>query len=129
MAAHDQGYVGAPPAAVYGLLGNLEGYRAWWPDAAGPTELALDGFGRLSAVPGRFREDLGLFLDLSGGAAGTLEWHLEPFEEGTVVNAILNLDVSAGRRRASRRLLAARGSIRRGMVGLKRALEPTGGGP
>lgn len=124
VAAHDQGYVTAPPGAVYRLLRDPEAYPRWWPGARGSGGLDLGPVRGLGVRAGHLREDLGLVLELSGPATGTLEWHLEPFEDGTIVNAILNLDLPVGARRAERRLLGARAGIRRGMVGLKRALEP-----
>jgi hypothetical protein len=47
-----------------------------------------------------------------------MEWFLEPFQEGTVVNCILDLDLAGGWRGTSRRLRRIRTAIRRGLVGL-----------
>ena len=126
VAAHDQGFVDAPVSAVYMALRDVPSYVEWWPDAAGPSTLDLGRLRGLRVAADRFREDLGLFLSLEGRGTGTLEWHLEPFEGGTIVNAILNLDLSGGPRRSARGLLGARMSVRRGLVELKHRLERNG---
>lgn len=125
VAAHDQGYVEAPASRVYGALADLEAYPGWWPGARWDGRLALRLGGRRGflARDERHRAEVGLFLMLEGPAAGSLEWHLEPLEDGTIVNGILNLDLPGGRRRSERRLLRARAAVHRGLVGLKRALE------
>jgi hypothetical protein len=53
-----------------------------------------------------------------------LEWYLEPFDDGTIVNVFLQVSDAPGRR-GERRLRRMRGSIRAGLVGLKRRLEAT----
>ena len=125
VAVHDQGYVEAGTPLVYGALADPAGYPRWWPDARWEERLALRLGGRAAfrARAERQRTDLGLVLTLHGPAEGSLEWHLEPLEDGTVVNAILNLDLRGGRRRSERRLLRARAAVHRGLVGLKHALE------
>lgn len=125
--AHDQGYVAAPPAAVYGALRDPASYDRWWPRVrsgrVGEGASLKVGRGRPMGVrTERHREGVGLVLRLEGSPAATLEWYLEPFREGTIVNCIL--DVEAGRRRRARqRVRRLRAAVRRGMVGLKGALE------
>lgn len=121
VASFDQGFVAAPPAAVYPELADLARYERWWPRwSAG---LHLGGRASLAARAEGHRQDVGLILHIEGRVTGTLEWYLEPFEEGTIVYAILNLDVAAGERRTARRLLRARSELRRALVALKRRLE------
>lgn len=127
VAAHDQGYVEASTPLVYGALADPASYPRWWPDARWDERLALRLSGRraFGARAERHRWDVGLVLSLGGPGEGSLEWHLEPLEEGTIVNAILNLDFTGGRRRSERGLMRARIRIHRGLVGLKHALEAT----
>jgi hypothetical protein len=148
-AAHDQGFVAVGPSAVYAALAHLPGYPAWWPDARADGQLELRLGGRLlRAEASAFRPDIGLIIHLRGAFPGTLEWHLEPGgfggaprpehpetgagwradpptgeDDGTIVNSILNIEPTGGRRRAERRLRLCRASIRRALVGLKGALE------
>ena len=61
-----------------------------------------------------------MFIELGPPLNGTLEWYLEPFEEGTIVNALLDAELPGG---GARRLRRIRAQIRRGLVGLKTALE------
>jgi hypothetical protein len=126
VAAHDQGYVEADASSVYGALADLASYPRWWPDARDGLALRLGGRAAFRVRAERLRRDLGLVLMLHGPGNGSLEWHLEPLEDGTIVNAILNLDLPGGPRRSERRLLRARAAVHRGMVGLKHALEATG---
>jgi hypothetical protein len=65
---------------------------------------------------------VGLFLNLSP-ASGTLEWYLERFEEGTVINCFLDLDLHGGSSRALRRLRRIRTAVRAGLVGLLETLR------
>jgi hypothetical protein len=66
---------------------------------------------------------LGLVIALGPPYDGTLEWYLESFEEGTIVNSLMDLELQGGRRRASRALRRMRSSVHLGLVGLKRHLE------
>jgi uncharacterized protein YndB with AHSA1/START domain len=127
VAAHDQGYVEAAATSVYGALADAPGYPRWWRDARWDGRLALRLGGRAAfhARAERHRPDVGLVLALGGPRTGSLEWHLEPLEDGTIVNAILNLHLTGGRRRSERGLMRARIRIHRGLVGLKHALEAT----
>jgi hypothetical protein len=126
--AHDQGFVAASPGRVYGALADLGGYPAWWAGATSDPEsdrvrLGLEPGRGVEATAERRREGLGLFLRLGPPLHGTLEWYLEPFEEGTMVNCFLDVEPPGGRWRASRRLPHLRAGVRRGLVGLKMALE------
>lgn len=125
MAAHDQGFVPAPPATVYGLLAEPASYPSWWPGTAasgdGRVTLPLGGRPQVTA-PEALREGIGLVLRLAGSAPGTLEWYLEPTDGGTMVNCVLDVNIRGGPRRSSRVLLHMRAAVRRGLVGLRRAL-------
>jgi hypothetical protein len=129
--AHDQGFLGVPPPAVYRALGDVPRYGLWWPGIGVDTQgegIRLDlgaGVSGAARIEGR-REDVGLVIELGHPAPGSLEWYLEPFEEGTIVNSILHLDLPARGRRADRALRHARTSIRRGLLGLREHLEPRG---
>lgn len=112
VASVDQGFVAAPPAEVFARLAG-----GW-----GEGERRLGRFRVRPRETGR-REGIGLTSRLEGDVAGTLEWYLEPFEEGTIVYAILHLEPRGGPRRSARALLRARGSLRRTLVGMKHALE------
>jgi hypothetical protein len=102
------------------MLVDPSTYPSWWPGArANGTGLSLPirrGTHRFAVE--REREGIGLYL-VSGG--DSLEWYLEPFDDGTIVNAFLDVEGTAGR--SARRLLRMRGAIRTGLVGLKRRLE------
>jgi len=117
--SHDQGFVAASPDRVYRLIARPESYPIWWPGSM------LTGDGLSLPVAGGAataeRERNGVGLHLVYGER-SLEWYLEPFDEGTIVNAFLDLPARPGRR-ASRRLLRLRGAVRRGLVGLKKELE------
>jgi hypothetical protein len=67
----------------------------------------------------RHRNLVGLFLVSQDEE---LEWYLEPFDDGTIVNVFLQTRDHPGRR-AERRLRRTRGAIRAALVGLKRRLE------
>jgi hypothetical protein len=121
VAAHDQGFVPAPPQTVYEVLADVGGYGGWW---AG-TAVDAEGRPRFAGGPAvavsaeRHRPGVGLFLRLGPPLDGTLEWYLEPFEEGTVVNSILDVHLAAGGRRLQRRLHRLRSGIRAGLVDLQ----------
>jgi hypothetical protein len=122
--AHDQGFLSAPPPAVYRALEDVSRYGLWWPGIRVDTHGEGVGMVLSAGVAGPVRiegrrQDVGLVIELGHPARGTLEWYLEPFEEGTIVNAILNLDLPAPRRRAARAMRRARASVRRGLVGLR----------
>jgi uncharacterized protein YndB with AHSA1/START domain len=122
--SHDQGFVAAPPPDVYEILAHPASYARWWPNVAAadgtdPARLRLGG-SRVSATPTRQRPGVGIFVELGPPLDGTLEWYLEPFEEGTIVNALLDVELSGS---GARRLRRVRAQIRRGLVGLKAALE------
>jgi hypothetical protein len=116
--SHDQGFVGAPPSRVFGLLADPASYPSWWPGTGsheGALSLPLRAAGPVTAE--RERDGVGLYLAFDDGS---LEWYLEPFDDGTIVNAFLDVPAPAGK---PRRLRAMRSRIREAMVGLKRRLE------
>ena len=121
--AHDQGFVAAPPAAVYRALADTGQYASWWKDAVagdadGVVRIRLEPRRDTEARPERHRDAMGLFLRLGSPYDGTLEWYLESFQEGTIVNVFLEVNL-AGRGNGQRRLRQMRSAIRRGLVGLK----------
>ena len=118
MGSVDQGFVPAPPDRVYARLAAVDGYGAWWPGArtvaaGGELDLRVAGFRGRVLVEGE-RPATGLVVRVDGAAPCSLEWYLEPFKEGTVVNAILDLG-----RGTARRQRRARRSIRRALVALR----------
>ena len=115
--AHDQGFVAAPPGEVYRLVADPRTYPSWWPGCRAQGEGLSLPITRAAVRAEREREGIGLHLVFGGES---LEWYLESFEEGTIVNAFL--DARSGWR-GPRRLIRMRGSVRRGLVGLKKRLE------
>ena len=124
MRSHDQGFVPAGPAQVYEVLADLRSYPSWWPGAQVSSEgVALPlRRGLRAARADRLRDDLGLHLLADGQ---DLEWYLDPFDDGTIVNVFLEVPDAPPGRRGERRLLRMRGAVRRGLVGLKRRFEET----
>ena len=123
---HDRAFIAAPPDRVHDALADTAAYPRWWPGVVptgtdGRVRLPLDRRGS-EANPSGARAGIGLWLELPS-YDGSLEWYLEPFEDGTIVNAFLDVDLALAQRRAARRLLRFRTSVRRGLFGLKRALE------
>jgi hypothetical protein len=120
--SHDQGFVAASPDRVYRLIARPDTYPSWWAGSKLTAEgLSLPVAGGVAKVE---RERNGVGLHLVYGER-SLEWYLEPFDEGTIVNAFLDVPGRPGRR-ASRGLLRMRGAVRRGLVGLKKELEGSG---
>lgn len=114
--SHDQGFVGSPPDRVYATLADTASYPSWWAGSrAEDGGVRLPFWSRTPATAERHRAGVGLYLV---SPAGSLEWYLEPFEDGTIVNAFLEQPGRVG----ARRLVRARAAIRRGMVGLHRGL-------
>jgi len=109
---------------VYENLRDTASYRSWWPG----TEATDDGLrlrlGRrtVDSRPDGHRDGIGLWLPLPA-FDGSLEWLLDPFDDGTIVHAFLDLELPGGPGRARRRLLRFRASVRRALVGLKRSME------
>ena len=113
----------AAPIGVFEVLRDPSGYPTWWPGArGGDGTLVLPGLGGVRVAAEGIRVGVGLTVRLDGDRAeGHLEWYLEPFREGTVVNSITNL--WARRRWSPRRSLRLRASIRDAMVALDRNLS------
>ena len=120
--AHDQGFVGAPPADVFQALDEPATYPQWWQGSNVEGMGIVLPLARRSppATRDRRREGIGLFLRFGDDS---LEWYLEPFDDGTIVNAFLDVEVSGSSGRAGRHLLRRRHEVRRGLVGLKQTLE------
>jgi hypothetical protein len=126
--AHDQGFVPSPPDVVYPILAEVDGYPTWWPGTRvwgrdPDLLLQLPRAPRVTARVERVRPGVGFFLRLDPPMRGTLEWYLEPFEEGTVVNCLLQLDLEGGPRLAARRLRRLRVGVHEGLAGLERRLR------
>jgi hypothetical protein len=126
--AHDQGFVPSPPDVVYPILADVDGYPAWWPGARvwgrdPDLLLQLPRAPRVVARVDRVRPGVGLFLRLDPPMEGALEWYLEPFEEGTVVNCLLQLDLEGGPRAVARRLKRLRAGVHQGLAGLELRLR------
>ena len=122
VAVADQGYSTLRPGRVLTILADVEAYPRWWPEvrAPRPGRLRVPGIGEVDVRVDGLRPDVGLYLRLSGARLeGHLEWYLEPFEEGTVVNCITNIRASG--RWSPRRTLRVRAAVRRAMVALREA--------
>lgn len=124
----DQGFVAAPPARVDQAVADAAGYAAWWPGAAviaaeAGVTLRLPGVPPIVVQPEDRRPGVGAAFRVHGRIRGRWEWYLEPFEEGTIVNAMFDLDIPGGERSGARRLYRLRAAVRRGLVALKGALE------
>ena len=122
--SHDQVFVAAPPDVVDAELADADGYVRWWPGAArsdGGPVLHLGGRRFATWIDGR-REAVGMWLPLRD-LDGSLEWFLEPFEEGTIVNAFLDVVLDGRPSAAARRLRRMRVSVHRALVSLKRSIE------
>lgn len=127
MNAVDQGFVAASQPSVYRILADVPSYPDWWPGAevrssGEDLHLRLPGGPLAPAVPNGHREGVGLTLRLGPPYSGSLEWYLEPFEEGTVVSSILTVDLPGGPRRSTRVLRRLRAGIHRAMVALREHL-------
>ena len=124
MAVADQGYVAAPPQRVFEVLREPSAYPRWWPGVRSREDgwLVLRGLGPVEVTAEGVRDGVGLIVRFRGRRAeGHLEWYLEPFREGTVVNGITNLWAEG--RWSPRRTLRLRSAIRSGMVALKDVLR------
>jgi polyketide cyclase/dehydrase/lipid transport protein len=116
----DQGFVPAPPERVYARLADVGRYGEWWPGAHVDTNgdgsrLRLPRLPEVGLSVVGDRSGTGLTLRLRGrGLAGSLEWYLEPFKDGTMVNAILDLDGAS-----ARRTMRVRAALRSGLVALR----------
>ena len=119
----DRGFVPRAPGALYPRLADLRSYGTWWPGAStrsvsGDVSLTLPAGGAAAATTERHRAGTGLFVRLEGRAlAGTLEWYLEPFKDGTIVHAIV--DAEPRGRWSARRVRRFRAGIRSALVALR----------
>jgi hypothetical protein len=120
--SHDQGFVRAAPHEVFKRLDELSGYPGWWPGSeARDGGIVLPLAKRLPpATRDHRRENVGLLLRFKGDS---LEWYLEPFDDGTIVNAFLDIRAAGSPARAGRRVLRMRRGLRGGLVGLRRAMS------
>lgn len=119
----DQGFVPAAPKRVYARLADLDRYGEWWTGvnvrrAGDALELRFPRLGGTRVRLEGERPGTGMILRLAGPRlAGSLEWYLEPFKEGTIVNAILDLE--PGPRGHARRVLRFRRVLRAGLIALR----------
>jgi len=124
VASVDTGFVAAAPGRVFEVIADPAGYPTWWPGARaeGPSGLRLQAMGPVGFHVEGIRPGVELTVRLEGrGLGGRLQWYLEPFEEGTVVYGIVDLETE--RRWRHRRKLGVRTAVRRAMVALKEMLE------
>jgi hypothetical protein len=113
---------------VYEVLAGPASYENWWPrmtcrmTGERGLEVILAGFGKLGVRVVRARHPDSLVLALADDRTeATLEWLLQPFREGSIVNVLLGLQRARGLNR--RRELAYRSAVREGLVALKQRLE------
>ncbi|MEX2459577.1 MAG: SRPBCC family protein [Actinomycetota bacterium] len=124
----DQGFVPEAPRRVYARLADLDRYGEWWTGASvrragDAVELRIPRLGGTRVRLEGERPGTGVILRMAGpGLAGSLEWYLEPFKEGTIVNAILELE--PGARGHARRLLRFRRALRGSLVALRHEVSP-----
>jgi hypothetical protein len=132
--ADDAGLVRAPAALVHRRLADIGSWPTWWPGTRIRGNPATDGsvwLVELHAGPGRrlryglrphtIRPGRGFHLEVRGDAVGDAEFWLETTRHGTVVHHLL--DVDTGLARPARLLADHRRAVRRGLWGLKDALQ------
>ena len=133
----DAGFVRAPAWLTYRRLANVAAWPAWWrgarvramPAGADGDAWALELAGarlrrlRLAIRPHDWRRDIGFVLDVTGNVAGRAEFWLEDAYGGTVVHHVLAGRSAGDHRRGSWILEDYRRAIRRGLWGLKDALQ------
>jgi hypothetical protein len=119
VAVVDQGFVPASPERAFEMLRLPDAYPGWWPGVrAGRGGIDLPVLGEVSVSVERVRTGVGLLVGVTGRrASGHLEWYLEPFEEGTLVSCITDLEVR--RAWSPRRVRRWRASVRSGLVALE----------
>lgn len=119
--SHDQGFVPTTPDRVFRLLLAPAEWERWWPTArARGGSVALGRGFFVVTEPHDVRPGVGLRLRVPR-PEGELEWFLEPWEEGTIVNVFLDVHVGESAR-GRRRLLRLRAGIRRALVALQEAV-------
>lgn len=134
-ASNDDVFIDAPPSAVHRALLQAGAGAAWWDGAvirADGTALVVRArVARIRprtcfrATVGTVRPDEGFTWHVDGAEVrGTAEWWLEPFKAGTIVHHVFDAE-RAGWRRLATSVKRYRWAIRRGMLGLKDALEST----
>ncbi|MFP4635865.1 MAG: SRPBCC family protein [Nitriliruptoraceae bacterium] len=134
----DAGFVRAPASLVHRRLADLADWPDWWPGcrihalpspAGAPTderfavELAAGALRRLrlSLRPHSWRPDAGFHLEAGGDIVGAVEFWLDPGYGGTVVHHLAAIAASSV---CAERIVAAyRQAVRRGLWGLKDALQ------
>jgi hypothetical protein len=119
VASVDTGFVAATPGRVFQVVADPAAYPRWWP---GTLRAPAPGIGRAEYRLGVVRPGVELTVRLQGRRhGGRLQWYLEPFEEGTVVYGIVDLETD--RRWTVRRQRGVRAGIRAALVALKELLE------
>ena len=133
----DAGFVRAPAWLTYRRLANVAAWPAWWrgtrvramPAGADGATWAVELAGarlrrlRLAIRLHDWRHDVGFALQVTGNVAGRAEFWLEDAYGGTVVHHVL-AGCSAGDQPRGRGILEDyRRAIRRGLWGLKDALQ------
>lgn len=130
----DAGFVRAPAPLVYRRLTHVAAWPEWWSGARVRSVTADDGerwLVQLAAGRGRrlryevrphgWRHEQGFHLEVRGDVVGAGEFWLEPTHGGTVVHHLLV--ARTGLPRPQRVLADHRRAIRRGLWGLKDALQ------
>ena len=120
----DQGFVRTPPVRVLELLLDPTRYPAWWPgvSSAGDGTFRLPVIGEVRWAVRDVKEGVGAVVGLEGrGMRGHLQWHVDPFRDGSIVYAGTVLEPAGGW--SDRRMLRYRASLRKGLLSLKTGLE------
>lgn len=131
----DAGFVRAPAWLVYRRLTRVAAWPDWWTGCRVRPIVATDGGERwavqlavgplrrlrVEVRPHGWRQELGVELDLVGDVLGGSEFWLEATHGGVVVHHVAN--VASPRARPVRVETGYRRAVRRGLWGLKEALQ------
>lgn len=134
----DAGFVRAPPSLVHRRLSDVADWPHWWPGcevhalpppAEAPTdervavELSAGALRRLRLRlrPHSWRPASGFHLEVDGDVVGAVEFWLDPGHGGTVVHHLASITATSSP--APRIVAAYRRAVRRGLWGLKDALQ------